>query len=466
MNPDSTEGVYKPGKTYPTEGKDINLYAIWRDAREHKVTYNANTTDKSVTGMPNPNPQSVGYGKKWVVSSAEPYRDSYLLAGWVSEEWKNWIKDPNDPNETRPVHLIEPGQTREVLEEDITVYAVWNPWYVTIKYDLQGGKVADPSKIENKTVLRMTIISLPPAPTRSGYVFKGWGENNKQKVTVNTNATTYQVKGDTTLYAVWNQLVTLKYDSNIDGKEKIIAQVTQEKGTPTILIDGPTREGYKFMGWATARNATSGLSEGTEYLMNNNTILYATWSAIKYKINFNPNDGTGTMQDQTMTYNIKAKLRSNAFTRDNYEFLGWSLTKDGEVKYVNEEEVLNLTKENGATIKLYAVWKQTRQNYCFLNAGKGKYYQKYTGVGDLVGVGMYSGKDEQAPILQCTTIMQEWRLNPLCSSNIRIRWKWDADDWLDENSKWNYSGQVRHYPKENKPGWRICWMWRLYYRSL
>jgi hypothetical protein len=64
------------------------------------------------------------------------------------------------------------------------------------------------------------------------------------------------------------------------------------------------------------------------------------------------------MSDTEATYNSAFNLRSNTFSRTDYNFLGWSLDPEAtDADYTNGELVNNLTEIGGATVTLYAVWE-------------------------------------------------------------------------------------------------------------
>lgn len=75
-----------------------------------------------------------------------------------------------------------------------------------------------------------------------------------------------------------------------------------------------------------------------------------------YTVLFNSNGGVGDSYTQEIEVDVPTTLLPNAFTRENYDFMGWSLSPNGNVLYTNEEEVLNLA-EADETISLYAVWQ-------------------------------------------------------------------------------------------------------------
>ena len=87
--------------------------------------------------------------------------------------------------------------------------------------------------------------------------------------------------------------------------------------------------------------------------------LTARWTANKYTVHFDKNsdEATGSMSDQTFTYDKDEKLSANKFARTGYSFAGWNTKADGSgTSYKDQEEVKNLTTNNGNSITLYAQW--------------------------------------------------------------------------------------------------------------
>ncbi len=78
----------------------------------------------------------------------------------------------------------------------------------------------------------------------------------------------------------------------------------------------------------------------------------------KYTIVFDPNGGSGTMENMELTYGESALLNPNNFTKSNYLFSGWNTESDGSGDdYHNLESVSNLSSVNGDVITLYAQWE-------------------------------------------------------------------------------------------------------------
>ena len=106
--------------------------------------------------------------------------------------------------------------------------------------------------------------------------------------------------------------------------------------------------------WGSCGTVTIGGVEGAiSTSPYNNTIVSDT-----YTVSFNANGGSGSMSDQTITCGIATPLTSNTFTRDNYVFIGWSTTAEGEVEYTNQQAVTDLAEKN-QTMTLYAKWMST-----------------------------------------------------------------------------------------------------------
>lgn len=73
-----------------------------------------------------------------------------------------------------------------------------------------------------------------------------------------------------------------------------------------------------------------------------------------YTVRFDANGGEGTMTDMTVEVDDDVALTKNFFTREGYEFIGWSDTEDGGLKYEDQASVPSAT--SGDEVVLYAVW--------------------------------------------------------------------------------------------------------------
>ena len=100
-------------------------------------------------------------------------------------------------------------------------------------------------------------------------------------------------------------------------------------------------------------------------------------SAFLYAVKFNANGGTGTMADESLAYGIEKTLTANAFTRTGYTFQGWATSAEGAVVYSDKQSVSNLTTTAGATVNLYAVWKEANSLYMVIDLSGGSSAKSY-----------------------------------------------------------------------------------------
>ena len=114
------------------------------------------------------------------------------------------------------------------------------------------------------------------------------------------------------------------------------------------------------IGYHVEYSTTAGTLEGNTLTMPSEDVtVSATVFANTYTVHFNKNhnDAEGTMGDQTLTYDVAQTLTANTFKRGGYTFSGWNTQTDGNgTSYTDEQEVSNLTDEDGVTITLYAQW--------------------------------------------------------------------------------------------------------------
>ena len=70
--------------------------------------------------------------------------------------------------------------------------------------------------------------------------------------------------------------------------------------------------------------------------------------------------GVGTLPNSKHVMGTKSKLSKNLYKKMGYVFKGWSTTLNGDVKYSDEEEVIDLTLNEDSIVDLYAVWEKKK----------------------------------------------------------------------------------------------------------
>ncbi len=203
-------------------------------------------------------------------------------------------------------------------------------------------------------------------PTRAGYAFGGyWTETNGNGTQYYTASGSSAKKWDkttsATLYAKWtarSYTVTFNRDNGTGGPSSITA--TYDAVMPGITP--PTRAGYDFGGYWTAKNGG-----GTQYYYASGqsirkwniasaTTLYAKWTENIYTVTLNPQGGTGgTESVQVVENNAMPSIAIPMQT--GYKFDGyWTEPKGGGTQYYTATGASARNWDKTSDMTLYAKW--------------------------------------------------------------------------------------------------------------
>ena len=148
---------------------------------------------------------------------------------------------------------------------------------------------------------------------------------------------TIQFQAGHTAYA------TVAFNSN--GGSTVASQSVRY-GSKAVQPTNPTRAGYTFQGWYTAKNG------GTKYDFNQTVTgditLYAHWSVNSYTLTFDGNGGKPSESSRTVQYGSQYGSLPTA-TRTGYTFQGWYTAKNGGTKYDFKQTVTS-------DVTLHAHW--------------------------------------------------------------------------------------------------------------
>ena len=135
----------------------------------------------------------------------------------------------------------------------------------TLTYVSNGG-----TEYAAETYKEGTEVAIDKAPTREGYIFKGWYADEALTQAVSK----VTMDSDKTVYAKWEKEIknfTLTYVSN-GGTE--FDPETYKEGTEVPLSKIPTREGFSFLGWYADAALTQLVTKVT---MDSDKTVYASW---------------------------------------------------------------------------------------------------------------------------------------------------------------------------------------------
>lgn len=156
--------------------------------------------------------------------------------------------------------------------------------------------------------------------------------------------------------------------SDITNRQAAFNKLADNPSKSSGELKTPSLSGYRFLGFYD--------SDGNRYAeepMRSDKTFYAKWKPSAYTVHYDANGATdfdgqsgeyrqnataGNMEDSVYEYDVKGKLRKNAYTREGFVFTGWGTDKTGPVQYKDQyDNVMNLAGTK-AEITLYAQWKK------------------------------------------------------------------------------------------------------------
>ena len=191
--------------------KDLTLKAEWVSNKAKTITAKFNTDGGSeIDGI------IIEKGKN-ILLPVEPVREGYIFVGWADSNGK-----------------LVTGNL--IVNSNITLKAIWvekGTKTSTIKFNTDGGNNIGSIIVENGKV-----ILLPINPTKEGYAFAGWVDENGNAVTKDTI-----VNSNMIIKAKWKQPYTCPSDcKSIGDGSKCTREVTKNM---TTISTCPT--GYKLV---------------------------------------------------------------------------------------------------------------------------------------------------------------------------------------------------------------------------
>lgn len=316
---DGTGTAYQAGAdvAYPAEGDTLTLYAQW-EANTYKTEFR-DWRGRTITSG------TARYGTTPTVPAlsdttwlADPDMNFDNVDGWhKTDRYGGSFEFTKDGLITRTRDLYGPSK---------------KPFDGMVHIELQG----DASKANGQIGVGWHEIG-------NGKAYMEW--NRCEKGQADCVYDGYSTPSKDNNIETWLQI-----DSNDDkGYGELLAKHMQLTQVDPATHNGIARDGYVFTGWD---KDPSNPVEG-------DTVYTAQYRPAVYKVRFDTNGGTGTMADQSHTYDRRQTLTANAFTREGYRFTGWNTRGDGKGKaFTDKQTVTNLLAHDGAVGVLYAQWER------------------------------------------------------------------------------------------------------------
>lgn len=280
---------------------------------------------------------------------------------------------------------------------DVTLYAKWNALDYRISYELNGGTNAENPDGYDVSDLPVSLH----APSRTGYIFKGWymGENRVLAIPVGTT-------GNVVVSAKWEPITyTIDFDTN--GGLPTLSSIDYTIESDSFTLQEITKAGYTFDGWYNGETKVTEITTGTY----GNMTLVAKWTADLYTISYDLADGVNSPENPT-SYTIESGLITlKDPTREGYTFAGW---------YNGEQLVTTIDSNTLENISLTAKWTVNSYKLTFdvdgnLTERTFKYGESITAIENPTKVGhTFVGWSEELPETMPAndiTVEAKWEIN-------------------------------------------------------
>ncbi len=368
--------TYPAGTVYTMPDWDVELEAKW----DREITTAAPTTAPTYTisfeyagGAPE--------GATELDSVDVKSGDAYMLPALALEGYTfdYWYDESG---------VKYPANYMYVVKGDMTFTAKWSkdgepttaptteptiPATYTVKFALVDDSIEGVTLPEDMKAQAGSTIKLPALPSKDGYKFDGWYDAKGIRYPAGVE---YEVRGDVTLTAQWEEITTIPepstepttteavkyalsfaYGDDAPANAPALPVAKELKaGEAYKLADLGDVEGYEFKGWNTQADGS-----GASYPANFNfrmpdeaTTLYAIYEAIAveptaYTLSFNT-DGGSAVADKTLLPGAVINLPKTE--RTGYEFVCWQ-DEDG-----NKYEIGDAFTMPEGNAELTAIWEE------------------------------------------------------------------------------------------------------------
>lgn len=345
---DNAKVLLNGGSTITAKTVSVKNVEKYRTAADGE--YTEVSTGATVTLSPKPSYLETGL--------TEP---TYYNATWYDWDGTELYSQTDIPSDEEPVYAASSLPARESTAQYEYSFNGWET-----ETDAESGDMSMTATYTS--VLRKYIVSWKDydgtgletdtdVPYGTVPEFNGSTPTNIAGPFIGWDPEVSEVEGDATYTAKYDVIeYTITYE--LDGGENGEGNPATYTSLDSVTFTDATKTGYTFGGWYTRSDCTgdniTGIAAGTT----GNMTLYADFEANSYTINYDANGGEGNQMDPTAaTYGTEVTLRSNAYTYDGYDFLGWARSSDTDTaEYSDCATVTDLCEEDGGNVTLYAVW--------------------------------------------------------------------------------------------------------------
>ncbi len=337
------------GKILTGTEDDLTLYAQWKGNSYPVAFYDGEKQYDNLSG-------NAAIGTTYQAAFGGSIPEPPAKNGYNFLNWK--IGDTKITSTTAVEYA-------HVTDNTIKLTANWgvNTYQITWQF---GNGTSD----QTETLAFGAAITKPDDPTKTGYAFTGWkdqdGNSYSTGMTVPAKNVIFTARWETNTYQV-----TLKNNDGTDASQQFPVTFDGEYGT----LPTPTRTGYQFEGWYTAAEGGTKVEVGHQVpdavADKNGYTLYAHWEIQSFTITYH---WDGNVESHKDTYQYDAQVTPYTPTKTGYTFTGWN----GEIPPnmpANDLEFFAINNGDNWTVNSYIVtWMVDGESYSKQSVEYGKNY--------------------------------------------------------------------------------------------
>ena len=388
---DSATAEYAGQGGVVLKADEVILYAVWS---KDPVNYVLKFDDDGGTGAPKTlsSLKDAAETCTFTITDGYPSKDGFQCVGWSATEGSATAEYVSGDEVT--LSWDSPSKTLYPVWVEETVY--------TLSFSAEGASDV-PEPVSGKSITGSADVAIPSGtPTRTGYEFLGWSSSDGATEAERLpGATITLTETSVTLYAVWKKVpVTFSVAFEADGDGGQLPSISPVTSLETehlfdIPETHPTKTGYKFLGWSATKGSALAeyLAGGSITLKDSSptVTLHAAWKALDaFTLSFDVGEGSGAPDDvigYSETSSCTVPIPTDAPTRTDYRFVGWSETSGGEATVARGSEFTMTAR----AVTLFAVWEYSTEN-------------TFTLIFDIgAGSGTFESKSVTVTAPQCTT---------------------------------------------------------------
>ena len=266
---------------------DLILYAQW--ANKCTVTFTngscyRNNNRANCTFSINPTTIDVACGTP-VRRPEDPNSPISVTINGTSRSvyFSRWVRDNSQPGANNSSYNYD---FSEPVTWPLTLYAIWNATYYTVRFDANGWTLAWEWFTEiDSNVWQYGLVREPDEPSKTWYLLKWWSRTQNNGSPYDFSS---QVTSSFTLYAQWDPIIyTIRYKAN--GWTWTMADTTMTYDVSNNLrMNTFTKDNASFSGWNTKFDwSWVWYSDGQSVI----NLADTTWDVVKLYAIWNCNTG-------------------------------------------------------------------------------------------------------------------------------------------------------------------------------